>query len=328
VKTASVLLALALVASVPSPGRADPDPGNPVVDLDVQLPFQLVTKGRALEWGLGQASAAQMRRGGVYGVVLGLGRGRPSDERALTSDYLAVQRGLARSSELRLPGCGSKRPGVRTWLSIADSSSFAGSPNAPALWKTRGVRFFGLIGRRDNALGTAASTPEPVVTGLTDAGKEVVKSVHRAGGIVDVSGTSAMTFREVVQQAREDGVPVVATHSGARALADDPSNLDDGQLRDIASTGGVVGLSLDQNMLTRGRETRLPHVIRQVRHLVRVAGPDHVAIGSGYENIQPPTALANASRFPRLGNALQASGLSRRTIRKVFAGNALRLLCR
>lgn len=327
-KIAGFILAVVTLASVPNPGRADSEPASPIVDLDVALPLQLVTKGRALEFGLGQASADQMRRGGVYGAVLGLGRSRPSDERSLTSDYLRVQRGLARSSELRLPGCGRKKPGVRTWLSIADSSSFVGAPHAPALWKTRGVRFFGLIRARDNVLGTAASTPEPVVTGLTDAGRSVVKSVHRAGGIVDVSRASSMTFRDVMELAREDGAPVVATHSGARALADDPGNLDDGQLRDIASTGGVVGLSLDQHMLVRGHEARLPDVIRQVRHLVRVAGPDHVAIGSGYESIQPPTALANASRFPRLAQALQASGLSRRTIRKVFAGNALRLLCR
>ena len=69
-------------------------------------------------------------------------------------------------------------------------------------------------------------------------------------------------------------------------------------------------------------------VVRHVRHVVRVAGVDHVAIGSGFEGgIWPPHELINASRYPRLWAALTDAGMSASAIRKIASDNALRVLC-
>jgi membrane dipeptidase len=325
-----LLFVAALVALAPSPARGDGSAGYPVVDLDVELPFQLMQNGVSITQASGQADAVRLKRGGAFGVVLPLRGARRGERNApsLESTYLSTYRALASATELRIPGCRRSRPGVRTWLSISGASELADAPSSAGLWVTRGVRFFGLVRGEDNDLATAAETPEPVLTGLTDKGRKFVESVHRAGGIIDVADSSAMTVRDVVEIARRDRVPVVSTHTGARALVDDPRNLSDGQIRDIALTDGVVAVSFDPRLLVRGRRAEIRDVVRHIRHIASVAGVSHVAIGSGYESgIRPPRELLNASRFPRLARALEQAGMPRASVRKILATNALRVLC-
>jgi membrane dipeptidase len=62
--------------------------------------------------------------------------------------------------------------------------------------------------------------------------------------------------------------------------------------------------------------------------VARVAGIGAVALGSDFEgDIRPVPELSDASRFPRLAQALREDGLSDQEIRKVFYKNAIRVLC-
>lgn len=324
---AASLALLSLCASLlPLPvagARADERP-LPVVDLAVHLPYQLGL-GRSLGSASGQADARRLKQGGVMGVVLPL---VDADEPALEAAYHPLYRALVAEPELRIPGCRRPGPGIRTWLAIEGGATLARAPSSVGLWATRGVRFFGLVRDRDGELATSAMTPAPVLTGLTPLGRDVVRNVHRAGGIVDVSHASEMTVRDVLELAREARAPVVASHANARALADHPRNLSDAQLADIGRSGGVVGVTFNRRLLARGVEAELVHVVRQVRHVARVAGADAVAIGSGFEGgVRAPHELLNATRYPRLARALVADGMTRDEARKVLATNALRVLC-
>src|SRR5262249_39827015 len=136
------------------------------------------------------------------------------------------------------------------------------------------------------------------------------------------------TVADVLAEARKDGAPVVASHSNARALTAHPRNLTDEQIRGIAASGGVVGVNLYSRFLATGRRARIDDVVRHVKHLVRTAGVDHVAIGSDFEgDIEPPVGMESVRGFPRLFAALRAGGLPYEGVAKVFGGNALRLLC-
>jgi membrane dipeptidase len=164
---------------------------------------------------------------------------------------------------------------------------------------------------------------------LTEAGKDLVRRAHALGVSVDVSHASDLAVADVLAVARETAGVVVATHSNARALCDHPRNLTDQQLRGIAATGGVIGLNFHSPFVVRGRAAELSDVVRQARHLVQVAGEDHVAIGADFEGgIRPARGLADAARFPELGRALLRSGLAERAATKLFSENALRVLCR
>jgi membrane dipeptidase len=72
--------------------------------------------------------------------------------------------------------------------------------------------------------------------GLTDFGRTVVQAMNDLGMIVDVSHISDDAFRHVIETTR---VPVVATHSSARALCRHPRNMTDEMLRELAGNGGV-----------------------------------------------------------------------------------------
>src|SRR5689334_9890264 len=72
--------------------------------------------------------------------------------------------------------------------------------------------------------------------GLTDFGREVVRTMNDLGMIVDVSHISDAAFAHVIETTR---TPVVATHSSCRALCRHPRNMTDDMLRALAKNGGV-----------------------------------------------------------------------------------------
>jgi membrane dipeptidase len=89
-----------------------------------------------------------------------------------------------------------------------------------------------------------------------------------------------------------------------------------------------VGVNFHSRFLVKGRRATLDDVVRHVRYLVRVAGIDHVAIGSDFEgDILPPRGLEDVRAMPKLSQALEHAGLSRSAVEHVFGLNALRVLC-
>ena len=75
--------------------------------------------------------------------------------------------------------------------------------------------------------------------GLNEFGKRVVREMNRVGMMVDVSHVSDPTFWDIVNTSTK---PVIATHSGCRAIANVPRNLSDDMIRALAKTGGVVNV--------------------------------------------------------------------------------------
>jgi len=71
--------------------------------------------------------------------------------------------------------------------------------------------------------------------GLTEFGKDVVYEMNRLGMMVDISHVSDRTFFRTLNISR---APVIASHSGARALCDAPRNMTDAMLRAVANYGG------------------------------------------------------------------------------------------
>ena len=75
--------------------------------------------------------------------------------------------------------------------------------------------------------------------GLNDFGREVIREMNRLGMMVDVSHVSDPTFWDIVKVSTK---PVIATHSGCRAIANVPRNLTDDMIRALAKTGGIVNV--------------------------------------------------------------------------------------
>ncbi len=202
--------------------------------------------------------------------------------------------------------------------------------------------------------------------GLTDFGRQVVRTMNDLGMIVDISHVSDDAFYAAIQTTR---VPLVATHSSCRALCRHPRNMTDDMLRTLAGNGGLcminffsafVNDQVAQVVLKAQKRPRanakeggteeLPNdridwdaflawydalgcpvakfddVVDHVVHAVKVAGVDHVGIGSDFDGVPAlPEGLDNAAALPRLTARLLDRGLSEDDVEKILGGNFLRV---
>jgi membrane dipeptidase len=73
--------------------------------------------------------------------------------------------------------------------------------------------------------------------GLSPLGREVIAEMNRLGMMVDLSHPSKGANMEAMRLSK---APVIASHSGVRALADVSRNMDDEQLLALKKNGGVI----------------------------------------------------------------------------------------
>jgi membrane dipeptidase len=222
-----------------------------------------------------------------------------------------------------------------------------------------GVRYMTLTHTRSTSW--AGATTNGPGTGLTDFGREVVREMNRIGMLVDVSHVSDTTMNDVLDTAR---VPVIASHSSARAVCDVPRNIPDSLLRRIATNGGVVMVNfyngfLDTNYAAAQSKIKaemdaiwsrydkdrralrvaehklaaslppvpLSRLADHIDHIVRVAGMEHVGLGSDFDGMESgPVGMEDVSCFPNLTVELLRRGYAESDIRKILGENFLRVL--
>jgi len=187
-----------------------------------------------------------------------------------------------------------------------------------------GVRMVGLAWSRRNkaADGVSESGPDE---GLTEFGRELVRELNRLGIIIDVSHLAPRGVAEVLELSE---APVVASHSNAYALCPHYRNLTDEQIKGIADKGGVVGVTFVPHFLTPGEEeASIEHLLDHIDHIVKVAGVEHVGLGSDFEGFHnsPPRGLEDATCYPHITAGLLRRGYDEEAVEKIMGGNFLRV---
>lgn len=105
-----------------------------------------------------------------------------------------------------------------------------------------GARYMTLCHSANNDICDSSTDPKGAeYQGLSPLGEQVVKEMNRLGMMIDVSHVSDSTFYDIIRLSK---VPIIASHSGAKAICNHPRNLTDDMLKALAKNGGVIQLNL------------------------------------------------------------------------------------
>jgi len=107
--------------------------------------------------------------------------------------------------------------------------------------------------------------------GLNDFGKQVIREMNKLGMMVDVSHVSDQTFSDIVNISTR---PVIATHSGCRAITNVPRNLTDDMIRALAGTGGVINVIFYPEHIEPGYSEKKKRVDAEIASKVQRASDE------------------------------------------------------
>ncbi len=230
----------------------------------------------------------------------------------------------------------------------------------------RGARYITLCHTKNNDVCTS-STDTANTVGLRDFGRQVVQEMNRLGMMIDVSHVSDQSFYDVIQLSK---VPVIASHSCARALCDNPRNLNDDMLKALAKNNGVIQMCIlsdyvkkplpnperdSARMAVRAKynnfqdlkdeqweaasadwhaiDDKFPQILANVSdvvdhidHIVKVAGINHVGIGTDFDGGGGVTGCTDVSEMGNITLELVKRGYSKKDIKKIWGENLMRVM--
>ena len=224
-----------------------------------------------------------------------------------------------------------------------------------------GVRYMTLT--HSDSLDWADSCSDaPKANGLTRFGEDVVLEMNRLGMLVDLSHVSDDTMKAAL---RVTQAPVIFSHSSIRAVANHPRNVPDDVLKLVKENRGVVminffsgfitpeGARAMQKVLEVARELKkkfpddeskyreavrawvkendypagdVQLIVDHIDHAVKVAGIDHVGLGSDFDGVTKlPRQMDDVSCYPLITQVLLDRGYKKTDIHKILGGNLLRV---
>src|SRR5882762_4872692 len=87
-----------------------------------------------------------------------------------------------------------------------------------------------------------------------------------------------------------------------------------------AQNSGVIMINYEVSFLSWEK------IVEHIDHAVKVAGVDHVGLGSDFDGATMPIGMEDASQLPKLTAALMAKGYSAADVEKILGGNILRVM--
>ena len=187
--------------------------------------------------------------------------------------------------------------------------------------------------------------------GISELGKKVIDSMNYYGIMVDISHPSKEAIRQTIARSK---APIIASHSGARALSDHPRNLDDEQLQWVKESGGVVQAVALANFVNKEKHTQYRAAIKtledpsdesalaqikkshppvnvadfvdHIDYIKNKIGIDHIGISSDFDGGGGIEGWEDASKTFNVTLEMVKRGYTEEEIAKIWSGNLLRVL--
>lgn len=173
------------------------------------------------------------------------------------------------------------------------------------LFRNLGVRVMQLSYNRKSPF--AAGVMEPDGGGLTPLGQEAVKKMNTLGIAIDLSHANPQTTADALAASSK---PVIMSHAGCAAIHSHPRNKTDDQLRTVADKGGVVGIYDLMYLAASPKQPTLDDYMAHMEHALKIAGEDHVGVGSDVPINPFDTSAKGMVEFNKVEEARQKTGLA------------------
>ncbi|WP_161626298.1 dipeptidase [Sphingobium baderi] len=306
------LLACTTLAWAAAPGLAQAPATQPLVlDAHADIPNPLDHPERTattIDAGT-EVDIDKLRAGGVGAIILSI----HAPKRAPTPQEHRIEREIADAKLKAIREIATRHPDkaaialtaadvrgiaasgrVAIVLSVLNGSPYAQDADAVRALHDQGVRVIGFVHAGNNELADSSRPFARDVPGanggLSPLGKQWVADANRHGVVLDVS---QLTTQALLQTVALSKTPVLATHSGVRALVDSPRNLTEEELKAVADTGGAVCVVAFSSYLinpTPDQQQQLQAVIAR-----------HGGLKNGYEGLSVAQREALYADLAKLG---------------------------
>ena len=229
----------------------------------------------------------------------------------------------------------------------------------------RGIRYITLTHSKDNQICDSSYDTLNTWKGLSPFGEKVVTEMNRIGVMVDISHVSDSTFYDVIKITKAP--VIASHSSCRFYTPGFQRNMSDDMIKELGKNGGVIQInfgasfldslartnqtlldSLEKLLTSKGLTSRdsaaqpiidqfasnhvelysdVERVADHIDHVVKLAGIDHVGIGSDYDGVGDtlPIGLKDVSDYPNLIYVLLKRGYSDEDIEKICSGNVFRV---
>ncbi len=260
--SASLLLVAGAVSAKESPEKKAARIHQSVLTIDTHsdTPLNLLRDG--FDAGIKQDQALtgtkvdfpRMKEGGLdaqfFAVFVGQGprtaEGNAIVQKKAEDIYEAIQKSVAQNKDLASvahtpdDAYQLERAGKRAiYLGLENGYAIGNDLAMVKKYYDMGIRYITLCHSYNNDICDSSTDKKRGAEhhGLSPFGEEVVVEMNRIGMMIDVSHSSDETFMDVIRLSKS---PVIASHSCARAICDNPRNLTDEDLLALAKNGGVI----------------------------------------------------------------------------------------
>ena len=189
-----------------------------------------------------------------------------------------------------------------------------------------GIRVVTLMDNKRDRLSYSIGD-DPSNRQLNILGQRVIERMNELGMLIDISHLDDMMQVNVIEHS---DLPVIASHSPVRGVHHTPRNIPDHILKKLAQKEGSIMITFNSGDLAGIEEgrCRIDHLIDHIDHAVKVAGIDHVGIGSDFNGAgrRSPQGLEDASGFPFITYHMLKRGYTEDQIKKILGENYRKLL--